>query len=98
MKPCCLTLLSEQYKKFVDHQITLDANVVEGLKRANPGNLSLEDLNIKEGKIPNWQRLRNLQDNEISWCYLNYYFIPCVVGKCMWVSSIQRKSKIRSLA
>ena len=33
-----------------------------------------------------------------AWCYLYYYFIPSVVGKCTWVLPIQRRSKIRSLA
>src|SRR5687767_9820801 len=49
-------------------------------------------------KMPSWDDMRELQQNENAWCYLNLYFLPAVVGKCSWISLIQHKSKLRSLA
>ena len=48
--------------------------------------------------MPCWENLRQLHHNKRAWCYLNYFFMPVVVGKCLWVSEVQRRSKLRSLA
>src|SRR5688572_22333953 len=48
--------------------------------------------------MPCWDDFRKLHFEEKAWCYLNFYFMPVVVGKCLWVSEIQRRSKLRSLA
>ena len=53
---------------------------------------------ILDGNIPSWLSFRELQYNINAWCYLNFHFLPTVIGKCMWVTSIQRRSKLRSLA
>jgi len=47
--------------------------------------------------MPTWEQMRELHDNTNSWCYLNFYFLPSIVGKCMWVRLVQRKAKLRSL-
>jgi len=52
---------------------------------------------LAEGKMPRWDCMRQLQSNVNAWCYLSYHFLPSVVGRCMWASSIQRHSKLRSL-
>lgn len=48
--------------------------------------------------MPSWNTFMKLRDHEYGWCYFNYHFLPCVVGKCLWVSSIQRRTTVRSLA
>jgi len=55
------------------------------------------DEDIMDGKLPTWECFRTLQKNINAWCYLNFHYLPPVVGKCMWVCSIQRRSKLRSL-
>jgi len=47
--------------------------------------------------MPCWDDFRELHNNEKAWCYLNFFFMPVVVGKCLWVSEIQQQSKVRSL-
>ena len=56
-----------------------------------------DDEDMAIGKMPNWDCMRQLQSNVNAWCYLSYHFLPSVVGRCMWVSSIQRHCKLRSL-
>ena len=48
-------------------------------------------------KIPEWEYMRELQHNINAWCYINYHFLPSVVGRCMWVAAIQQQAKLRSL-
>ena len=55
------------------------------------------NVDMVNGKMPSWNCMRSLQDDLNAWCYLNFYFLPLVVGKCWWVSSIQRRSKLRSI-
>src|SRR5688572_2012663 len=64
------------------------------------GNISTEwstDKNMLDGKLPKWETVQELQNNVNAWCFINYFFLPSVVGKCMWVTSIQQGAKLRSL-
>lgn len=53
-----------------------------------------EYLELLEGKMPSWDEMRKLQYDKNTWLYFNYYFLPCIVGKCLWVSSIQCQAKL----
>lgn len=56
------------------------------------------DKNMMKGKLPSWESMRALQYNMNVWCFVNFHFLPSVIGKCMWVQSIQRGAKLRSLS
>ena len=42
------------------------------------------DKDMIECKIPQWNDMRQLQENVNVWCYLNFFFFPSVVGKCSY--------------
>ena len=96
---CKWYIYIEQYSKQQDNvanngAITLNNEHDENIERLS-GNDVQNNHFISEGKMPSWKEMRQLQDNVYAWCYLNFYFLPCVVGKCMWVSSIQRGCKTK---
>lgn len=61
-------------------------------------NVCCDDKYILDGNISSWLSFWELQFNVTAWSFLNYHFMPAVIGKCMWVTSIQRRSRLRSLA
>ena len=53
---------------------------------------------LLEGKMPFWDQMRKLQYDKNTWSYFNYHLLLCIVGKCLWVSTIQCQAKLQSLA
>ena len=92
----------EQYMKhlgFLQEESSTVSQEQMEMKQDDVAKLAdIETMNLMKGKMPTWEQMRELQNDFNSWSYFNYYFLSCTVGKCFWVSSIQRHAKLRSLA
>lgn len=69
------------------------------MKVGNDNDITIEmdNMNIQQGKLLSLEHMRKLQQDNLAWCYFNFYFMPSIVGRCRWVSSIQRLSKVQLL-
>ena len=75
----------------------LDVNVSVNQNGSGKNNDWKNDKDMQCGMMPSWEQMRELHDNTNSWCFLNFFFLPSIVGKCMWVTSVQQRAKLQSL-
>jgi len=86
-----------KYRKIGNDSIVLAADSINQLENNSILNNWKNDRNMIDGKLPSWESMRELQSNMNVWCYVNFHFLPSIVGQCMWLQSIQRGAKLRTL-